>query len=293
MTTSKSPLNSSLFAKVQLSYGASFVAACAGVMLGFLPQQSEAAQLTFDLRATSVTASGQLNSTKSVAGDIGTVITVQLFGIINGTDGTQLNDGILSGGGSFLSLGGVAGGSGTWLAFDGTATYGTAGSGTVVNTDAGPSFRGALSQNGGLAATDTTFGGADLGRDNGLADTATPTPNPYFKYVSNSVPSAIFGTQAIAGPTEFLLGTKTFRIDSAITSPITLQFAGRVTTALSKEIKYFIDGVSKSFNGNDANIAYASGIVVTAVPEPSAFGMLALGALGLVGFRRMGLRRTV
>ena len=31
---------------------------------------------------------------------------------------------------------------------------------------------------------------------------------------------------------------------------------------------------------------------VTGVPEPSAFGMLALGALGLVGFRRMGLRRT-
>lgn len=288
MTTSKSPNNFSLSTKVQLCSGASFAAACAGVVLGLLPQQSEAFQLTFDLRATAVSAGGQLNGAKSVSGDVGTLITVQLFGIISGADATQLNDGILSGGGSFLSLGSLNGGSGTFLAFDGTPTYGTA-----VNTDAAPAFRGALSQNGSLAATDTTLGGFDLGRDNGLVDAATPTPNPYFKYVSNAVPAATFGTQAIAGPTEFLLGTKTFRIDQAITSPITLQFAGRNTTALSKEIKFTIDGVAKSLNGTDANIGYISGIVVTTVPEPSAFGMLALGTLGLIGFRRRGLRRTV
>lgn len=288
MLNSQSSRNSSVSAKVQLCSGASLAAACAGVVLGLLPQQSEAVQLTFDLRATAVSSGGQLNGAKSVSADVGTVITVQLFGIINGADATQLNDGILSGGGSFLSFGSVVGGSGTWLASDGTATYGTA-----VNTDAAPAFRGALSQNGSLAATDTTLGGSDLGRDNALVDAATPSPNPYFKYVSNNVPAATFGTQAIAGTTEFLLGTKTFRIDQLVTSPITLQFAGRNTTALSKEIKFTLDGVAKSLNGTDANIGYISGIVITAVPEPSAFGMLALGALGIVGFRRMGLRRTV
>jgi hypothetical protein len=33
-------------------------------------------------------------------------------------------------------------------------------------------------------------------------------------------------------------------------------------------------------------------IVITAVPEPSAFGMVLMGALGLVGFRRLGFRRS-
>ncbi len=292
MTTSKSPLNSSVASKALLCSSASLVAACAGVVLGFLPQQSQAVQITFDLRATSVTPDGQINSAKSVGGVVGTVITVQLFGIINGLDATQLNDGILSGGGSFLSSGSLGGGSGTFLAFDGTATYGTAGSGVVNNTDAAPAFRGALSQNGGLAATDTDFGGSDLGRDNAVVDAATPNPNPYFKYVSNSVPTATFGTQAIAGPTEFLLGTKTFRIDSAVTSQITLQFAGRNTTALSKEIKFTLDGVAKTLNGTDANIGYGAGIVITSVPEPGAFAMLALGAFGIVGFRRVRIGRT-
>jgi len=30
----------------------------------------------------------------------------------------------------------------------------------------------------------------------------------------------------------------------------------------------------------------------SAVPEPAAFGMVLVGALGLVGFRRLGFRRT-
>lgn len=267
--------------------GMAAYSACIGVLAALWSQQSQAVQLTFDLRATSTTG-GTIDSGKTVNGAAnGTVITVQLFAIINGLDATQLNDGILSGGGSFLSLGSLAGTTGTWLAFDGTATYGTA-----VNTDAAPAFRGALSQNGSLAATDTTFGGFELGRDNAAVDAATPSPNPYFKYVSNAVPTATFGTQAIAGTTEFLLGTKTFRIDTAVTSSISLQFAGRNTTALSKEIKFTLDGVAKTFNGTDANIGYGTAITIAAVPEPSAFGMLALGALGLVGFRRMGLRRT-
>ena len=37
-----------------------------------------------------------------------------------------------------------------------------------------------------------------------------------------------------------------------------------------------------------------SGVAITlaVVPEPSAFGMVLIGALGLVGFRRLGFRRS-
>lgn len=49
-------------------------------------------------------------------------------------------------------------------------------------------------------------------------------------------------------------------------------------------------GTQTTVNAYGAMIS--AGVTVIAVPEPSAFGMLALGALGLVGFRRLGLRRT-
>ena len=280
--------------KSDLRSGAAILTACAGALAGLWSQQSHAVvSLTFDLRATSVftNASGvaAVTNTKTVAANVGDIITFQLWATVIGTDNNQANDGITSGKGSFISSNLLLnGGAGTWLGFDGTANYSS-----TVNTDLDAAFRGLATSNGLLATTDSTNGGFELGRDNAASESAVPVPNPYFSWAGLSAGAPTLGSGA-GNSAQFLLGTKTWRVDTAITSPITLQFAGRVTTALSKDVKWTVDGVTKSFNGNDVtNIAYLPAVVITAaVPEPSAFGMLALGALGLVGFRRLGLRRT-
>ena len=272
---------------------AMMLTACAGALAGLGSQQSQAVvSLTFDLRATTVFTnnSGQASvvSSKSVQANVGDIITFELWASVIGTDNNQANDGVTSGKGSFISSGLAASGSGTWLAIDGLPTYSN-----TINTDVAAPFRGLLSANGLLAVTDGTNAGFELGRDNGVTDTGLPSPNPYFTFAGTTAGQPVLGTGA-GNNAQFLLGTKTWRVDSAIISPISLQFAARVTSAISKDIKWTVDGVTKSFNGNDvANIAYLPSVIITAaVPEPSAFGMLAIGALGLVGFRRMGLRRT-
>ena len=51
------------------------------------------------------------------------------------------------------------------------------------------------------------------------------------------------------------------------------------------------DGLANNSNTNLAEM-FVGGAVSLAVPEPSAFGMIALGALSMMGFRRFGMRRT-
>ena len=43
---------------------------------------------------------------------------------------------------------------------------------------------------------------------------------------------------------------------------------------------------------NSALLSVGAPVLLTVVPEPSAFGMVLLGAMGLVGFRRLGIRRA-
>ncbi len=235
--------------------------------------------LTFDLRATQVNGVAAADAKSVTVGSAGDVVTLQLFAIVNGVDNNQANDGFLAAAGSFVSSGSNGGSRGTWGALGANP----------ANGDVDPLFRGTGSQNGTLAATDANFGGFDLGRDNGASDTSIPSPNPYFQ-VSSNTNNPVFGAGA-GNSVQFLLGTKTFTIAELTASPITLNFVGRTTSALSKPNKWTVDGVSKSLSGNAvADIAYGASVII-AVPEPSAFGMIALGALSMVGFRRFGLRR--
>ena len=67
------------------------------------------------------------------------------------------------------------------------------------------------------------------------------------------------------------------------------------TTALNRQqIAQWTDGDNVVNNGSNqfAELFVGAPIVITAVPEPSAFGMVLIGALGLVGFRRLGFRRS-
>ena len=61
-----------------------------------------------------------------------------------------------------------------------------------------------------------------------------------------------------------------------------------------QQIAQWTDGDNVVNNGSTqfAEMFVGAPIVITAVPEPSAFGMVLIGALGLVGFRRLGFRRA-
>ena len=246
------------------------------LLFAFAQDASAVITLTYDLRVTAVD-NGSSFTAKSAQVGLGSIVTVQLFGIVTGADNNGTNDGLTQTQGSFVSAG-IGGIAGLWSA------------GGALQTDVNASWRGTGAQNGLLAVTDATGGGFDLGLDGGGSDTGVPAPNPYFVAQNTT---ATFGTGA-NNSTEFLLGTKTFTI-SAVGSNITLQFAARNRTngtTSVKPIKWISDGVAFSVSNGDANLGYSAPVVLSAVPEPSAFGMLALGALGLVGFRRMGLRRT-
>jgi len=256
--------------------------AVVGLALAAVCHKADAAvTLTFDLRAVSATGA-DLSGNKAINNaTVGSVVTLQLYAVIANTSGSQTNDGILAVAGSFLSIGTVADSTGTWSAPGGV-------------TELNSILQGTGSQNGSLSITsDTNFGGADLGITGGTADTGIPSPNRYMVANTNSLTTLLGTNSATSANLEFLIATKTFTIATAVSSPIQLNFSGRTTSAISKPIKWTSDGLALTKNGNDtAHIAYTPDVVINVVPEPSAFGMVLIGALGLVGFRRLGFRRS-
>ena len=101
-----------------------------------------------------------------------------------------------------------------------------------------------------------------------------------------------------------LIGEYALTLDAGVTSGATtigyyLKPRSAGTTAAKFYNNFTFAGTQRllSYVGADsANVvagAFAfNNVTLTVVPEPSAFGMVMLGALGLVGFRRLGLRRT-
>ncbi len=86
----------------------------------------------------------------------------------------------------------------------------------------------------------------------------------------NFVPRLFTGAGAAGARTSFI-----FKID-------TVQFAYRGDGALATQVGGVGDPTTFVFNP----------ITLTVVPEPSAFGMVLLGAMSVVGFRRLGIRRS-
>jgi len=52
------------------------------------------------------------------------------------------------------------------------------------------------------------------------------------------------------------------------------------------------DGLSDTGSSAPAQLFVGNPVNLIVIPEPSAFGMVLLGAMGLVGFRRLGVRRA-
>lgn len=275
--------------------------------------QNASAGLVFDLRA--VTGGGAIAaSSKSVSVNEGaSTVTLDLWVQIIGANALSTDDGLLSIAGGMIITPGVFGNV-TGVTMDASVT-GNTGAGTVLgltNTLVGNLAPGNTGQADttkfGLVApwdtSSTSKGGVQrqVTGDSSLdiSGSTTATGSGYINANAGATQNATSGLtpainfNLIANGVEFRVGTYTFSIGAGVSGNTTgVNYAVPSLGALNNAARasWTKDGAAGQ-NGASANLSVAAPIVITVVPEPSAFGMLALGALGLVGFRRMSLRRT-
>ena len=249
------------------------------------PNQSQALQITYDLRINAAQSPGlvidPLDSKHIVSyGGPGSVIAFDLFLQLNGADNNSANDGLLQAYGSFVSTGSLLG---TFRGDQGTTAT------QLSNVDP---FKGGISQSGFQADLD---GDTDL--DVGqLATTGPASGTPWFIAIGNG--NAVqFPVSGAGNATEFLIGRTTFTLGAnALSSQsAAFKFVPRIKTdglAAQKTLhKFTLDGAAFSITGDNSQLAVGRD-VGPMIPEPATFGMVFLGAMYLVGFRRLGLKRA-
>jgi hypothetical protein len=169
---------------------------------------------------------------------------------------------------------------------------------------------------GGAAELSQSYGGAADGiLDRGSNSTSAVTNYIKFREDPTDTNGTLIGTQYFVTNTtpkgaqvhqitngyEILTGAVTLNITAFTpTSAFTVNWAIPLVTSPANrgQIAAWLDGsvapgaaaVPKSGNTNFADMGVGSSSSVIFVPEPSAFGMVLLGAMGLVGFRRLGFR---
>ena len=257
-----------------------------------LGASSAFATLTIDLRAASGSNVSISGGGKTVAiGDAGAASSVvfEVWAQVQNAAPTNSIFGIQALTGSIKS----------------TTTGGTA-AGAMTAATIGAPFN-AISQNGAPAElsspTDTV---GDLG-----SNSTDPSANfiKFRKDPANGgelVGTVLFATnntplgstvQAISNGFQFLMGTATLNLSSGFTAS-SLSMNWVIPTFASVINKKTIaqwtdaDNIVNEGSTKAAEMFVGSSVVITAVPEPSAFGMVLIGALGLVGFRRLGFRRS-
>ena len=114
-------------------------------------------------------------------------------------------------------------------------------------------------------------------------------------FASNLAPAGAT-VNPITNGFEFLMGTLTLSITNFSSSGTGLLnwFIPTFTVPANRgQIAQWTDGDGAVNNGNTqfAEMSVGSPISLVAVPEPSAFGMVLLGAMGIAGFRRISARR--
>jgi len=227
------------------------------------------AALTFDLRAATITHNGggavPVGDAKNVNVEALDLITLELYAQVTGVGG-------------------------------GTEGYQTMLTGGVVATANGPiggAFESpsiATAFNGTSAAPGTL---QDLNADSRIDLGSNNTSFVQGQHVTAAANAMVIGNST--GVSEFKLFTVSYRVASSPvpTSSIALSFRMINVGGLGNELVWSEDGVTKSLK--DPNTGFSTSgytVTLTAVPEPSAFGMVLVGALGLVGFRRLGFRRS-
>ena len=253
-------------------------------------------RVTFDMRAVqSSTASGaNLTSTgiltltpdgRTVGISSGAQVILQLVATLATADADLTNDSFTRTDGSFVSFGSTGDITGS-MRSDALTTAG------INNLDP---FKGTGAKSG--LNTANVSSPADNVLD--IAGTSTSAFTSYFTSSSNA-PTGVTGQTFILGETIITLGGSA----GAATSIRYVPRIGVVGLAGNRANATFkIDNVTFSMNGDggtsatNPNVAdpttfQFNPVTLTIVPEPSAFGMVLLGALSVVGFRRLGIRRS-
>ena len=269
---------------------ASLVSAVAiGVGIFALATNQASATLSYDLRATGISGgngNGVIVGPKSVGGiSTGAVVTLDVWIQITTAAGTgtfgytsSVFDALSTNGGSLLG------------------NYGVFTPVTPWDNLFAPGVPLDLDADGDL----------DIGTN--VNNTTNGSPKPRAGASQTTVNnSALFTPVSIPAINEsgfqFKVGTITFTMTGAgVTDPnipigLTVRSHTDIMTAgaLRTGAASFIEGGATKSGAVGSGVFRDGGAVqlsLIAVPEPSAFGMVLLGGMGLVGFRRLGLRRS-
>ena len=280
-----------------------------GAIATLFGAQSALAGLVFDLRASTGGGATALTNKQVTVLEGASTVTLDVWVQVIGADALGTNDGLLSIAGGMIITPGVFGNV-TGVTMDAGVTGNTAVLG-LTNTLVGnlaPFATGPASPDVGLIApwdaSSTTAGGVQrqVTGDSSLdiSGSTTATGSGYINVNSSATQNSASGLtpvtnfNLIANGVEFRIGSYTFAIGTGVNGQTTgVNFAVPNLGALNNASRasWTRDGTAGQ-TGASANLAVAAPVVISVVPEPSAIGMVMLGALGLVGFRRLGLRRT-
>ena len=268
--------------------------------------QTFSAVLIFDMRA-----SDALSGSKAVSVVPGnSVVNLDLWVVAKGNDAIATNDGLLSINGLMILSGPNAPNVGG-IKLDPNVPGNTAIL-SVPSTLKGNLARfntGQGNQKVGLIApwdtASTTTGGIarDLNGD-GFTDiggsTSSSTGNGFIVANAGATQNAASGLTPVTNfnvltdGVEFLVARFTFTVAGGLPDTSTGVNVGAPlynTLFNTARASWTRDGTAGQ-TGVAANIAVGAPVMVTVVPEPSAFGMVLVGLLGLLGFRRLGLRNA-
>jgi hypothetical protein len=258
-------------------------AAVAGVA-GLIPAVSQGALLDYQLRINGAVGTDTVGSpTKAATVTAGQVVTLDLYAVLNGDDGTRTNDGFQRTNGSFASSNGGL-----------TGTFrGDAGTANTQQNNVSP-FKGTTALSGRSSDLDGD-GDLDVGS---LVTSGSVSPFPWFEAISDTNTTAQFGTGA-GDVLEQLIGQILFTVtgNSGLTS---LNYIPRFRTdggASGPRLNLFnLDGSAYVVNSLGAGTKNGTSIVsgtlsvgepvVLALPEPASLGLLGIGAAALLRRRK-------
>ena len=238
--------------------------------------QDASASLTYDLRAVSITGLGTVTNTKQVAGvRVGDVITFDLFVQVPDTNSNTADDQY-----QFSHFSVQTGGALNVLGNLGSSFSGNeATSGAVTE----PTFS-VTSQAGSFNVDLNADGRTDVG------STSTTVAAGWIKPRSASLAGTTGGLWKVA--TLQLKINTVADLNSAAAMTVNYVLPVGATIQSSNHVVFKDNNLNKTASTGVFVVSAPVNIVAFAVPEPSAFGMVLVGALGLVGFRRLGFRRT-
>ncbi len=240
------------------------------------------ADIVFDMRATGATGGATLSGNKLVNLDgsnaLGSTVTFTIFAVLTGADNLLTNE-------TFNQ------------AMFAARSAGVGGTKNIKGNFSNPVLTPGVFDQGAKQVGNLVDINGDGDID--LGSTVTNAIAGYIIPLSTASRTVLDGGSPVGLNTvEFALETFTFTVTGVLDNNSLVKtsvntFIPTLTAALNAQrALYKLDNVSKTGSSAPIPISGADVLVQLSVPEPSAFGMLALGALGLVGFRRMGLRRA-